>query len=43
MPDPNNPVKLRVEYDREAILRAGDIFPGVCLFSLEEDISVLSI
>lgn len=28
-PDPNNPVKLIVEYDSEAILRAGDIFPGV--------------
>lgn len=27
-PDPNNPVKLRVEYDSETVLRAGDLFPG---------------
>uniref|UniRef100_A0A8B9H856 Structural maintenance of chromosomes flexible hinge domain containing 1 n=1 Tax=Astyanax mexicanus TaxID=7994 RepID=A0A8B9H856_ASTMX len=27
MPDPNNPVKLTVEYDNEAILIAGDFLP----------------
>uniref|UniRef100_A0A8B9H4E5 Structural maintenance of chromosomes flexible hinge domain containing 1 n=1 Tax=Astyanax mexicanus TaxID=7994 RepID=A0A8B9H4E5_ASTMX len=32
MPDPNNPVKLTVEYDNEAILIAGDFLPGVFAF-----------
>lgn len=41
MPDPNNPVKLCVEYDSEAILRAGDLFPGV--YSLYKNILSLSI
>ncbi|XP_060788894.1 structural maintenance of chromosomes flexible hinge domain-containing protein 1 isoform X2 [Neoarius graeffei] len=37
MPDPNNPVKLRVEYDREAILRAGAIFPVFIVTVLSEE------
>ncbi|KAK3546292.1 hypothetical protein QTP70_025718 [Hemibagrus guttatus] len=36
-PDPNNPVKLRVEYDNEAILRAGDIFPVFKVTVLSEE------
>lgn len=42
VPDPNNPVKLNVEYNNDGILRAGDIFPGlysqqdcVCMFVIK--------
>ncbi|XP_017327848.1 structural maintenance of chromosomes flexible hinge domain-containing protein 1 isoform X1 [Ictalurus punctatus] len=37
MPDPNNPVKLCVEYDSEAILRAGDLFPVFKVTILSEE------
>ncbi|MCI4377610.1 hypothetical protein PGIGA_G00205450 [Pangasianodon gigas] len=37
MPDPNNPVRLSVEYDSEAILRAGDTFPVFKVTVLSEE------
>ncbi|XP_047666813.1 structural maintenance of chromosomes flexible hinge domain-containing protein 1 [Tachysurus fulvidraco] len=37
LPDPNNPVKLSVEYDNKSVLRAGDIFPVFKLSVLSED------
>uniref|UniRef100_A0A8B9H2U2 Structural maintenance of chromosomes flexible hinge domain containing 1 n=1 Tax=Astyanax mexicanus TaxID=7994 RepID=A0A8B9H2U2_ASTMX len=37
MPDPNNPVKLTVEYDNEAILIAGDFLPEFKVMVVSEE------
>ncbi|KAF5895762.1 structural maintenance of chromosomes flexible hinge domain-containing protein 1, partial [Clarias magur] len=37
VPDPNNPVKLNVEYNNDGILRAGDIFPVFKVTVLSEE------
>ncbi|XP_051997338.1 structural maintenance of chromosomes flexible hinge domain-containing protein 1 [Xyrauchen texanus] len=37
IPDPNKPVKLRIEFDRAATLRAGDVFPVFTVLVLSEE------